>query len=1209
MSKFFTYLFLAILVLSFSNKLAAQWNADPNVNNPIVNGANLESLLDVCSDGAGGTIFIYYVNISSNTVLRAQRMSAAGNKLWGTNGVDLVTIDLAAGIFNAVIKPVSGGGVIVSFVTQIAPAINLDVYAQRLDANGVKLWNAGNPVVVCNATGGQLNVRLAVFADASSVMTWEDQRLISGSDNRSNIYAQKLNAAGATQWTANGVVVSLAVQDQIYPQILPINNGGNNETIIVWEDYRTDPLNPDIYGQRLDANGVRQWPGGGITGAIICNAPGPQYRPLICTDGGTGAIVAWRDDRVNGFIDIYSVRIDIDGVSNTDWWDINGIIVSQTGRASTLNNLEFIDNKIVYVWNETVPNSPGNFDLRAHALDIEATNLWYTIFPSVPGITVSDAPLGQEESRIQPDGAGGVVVVWLDRRVLISNYRHVYAQRISATGVPQWTANGKPVATINANKQKAFVITNGCTSIFMWDDWRTSGSTSVDIYATSFDCNGNVSNVGGAASGDYRSTGTGSWGSLASWQRFDGANWIAATDVPTNADGIITIQSGHTITANTAITADQVVVDNGGTLSIVSDFDFTLSNGSGDDLTVSGTLSWTRGAIAGAGNIVINAGGTMNLVDGFFKTLSPGLTNNGTINWQDGIVSVISGNATTNIGSINITGSTNRLWSSPSAAFNNNGTINHSNTEISTVNANPFSNAGTINFNAGTLTNNAVVWNNTGNLNFSGSGIFNLTAAGGAFNVNTGSLIGGSGLINNTETINLNTALVLPASINFTSNNTIQGAGDLTINQNFTIEGAIQGSGALILNGTQNTWRSNILGRSLTIAAGQTLNLSDNFIKTLSASLTNNGTINWQDGIVIHNTGNTVTNNGTLNITGSAIRSWNSNSATFVNNGIIANSNTGTTSFVASVLTNSTTGIIRGTGTIINDVTVFNSNGVIAPGLSPGLLTINNAQPLSANSTLQIEMQDGSGAGTGHDQLIRNGDLTLAGILTVTEIGNVPNGTYTIVNLTSGAISGNFATTNLPAGYTIQVNPTNVQITKSGGLPVNFISFTANRINNGNIELKWVTENEVNNKHFEVQRSKSGGQFETIGLVNAIVSPDLTKHYRFTDAQPLPGNSYYRLKQVDIDGKFEYSVTKRVLVRDDLTQLSVYPNPSRDRVIVTVSSEGGYLQLIDIYGRRLLTQRLTSTAHSLSLGNYSNGAYWLVYEKDGNKTVQQIIKQ
>jgi len=73
------------------------------------------------------------------------------------------------------------------------------------------------------------------------------------------------------------------------------------------------------------------------------------------------------------------------------------------------------------------------------------------------------------------------------------------------------------------------------------------------------------------AAGDYRSAATGNWNANATWQRFDGTSWVAASATPTSTDGAITIRTGNTVTISAnGLTYDQVTVDAGGQLTIAS---------------------------------------------------------------------------------------------------------------------------------------------------------------------------------------------------------------------------------------------------------------------------------------------------------------------------------------------------------------------------------------------------------------------------------------------------------------------------------------------------------------------------------------------------------------------------------------------------------------------------------------------------------------
>ena len=93
----------------------------------------------------------------------------------------------------------------------------------------------------------------------------------------------------------------------------------------------------------------------------------------------------------------------------------------------------------------------------------------------------------------------------------------------------------------------------------------------------------------------------------------------------------------------------------------------------------------------------------------------------------------------------------------------------------------------------------------------------------------------------------------------------------------------------------------------------------------------------------------------------------------------------------------------------------------------------------------------------------------------------------------------------------------------AAALDVKWLSFTG--INNGNSNLlEWSTATEINNDHFDIERSSNGISFEKIGIVKGSGNSSTPLHYQAADNHPLGGNNYYRLRQIDIDGKYTYSV-------------------------------------------------------------------------------------
>ncbi|HEY9116144.1 MAG TPA: GEVED domain-containing protein [Bacteroidales bacterium] len=113
----------------------------------------------------------------------------------------------------------------------------------------------------------------------------------------------------------------------------------------------------------------------------------------------------------------------------------------------------------------------------------------------------------------------------------------------------------------------------------------------------------------GQATNDYRSVATGNWNVIATWQRYNGTAWVAATATPTSTAGVITIRSGNIVTVSANVSIDQTIVDAGGQITVNASRTLTIANGTGTDMTVNGTLV-NSGAITTTGTLVFNSGST-----------------------------------------------------------------------------------------------------------------------------------------------------------------------------------------------------------------------------------------------------------------------------------------------------------------------------------------------------------------------------------------------------------------------------------------------------------------------------------------------------------------------------------------------------------------------------------------------------------------------
>lgn len=194
------------------------------------------------------------------------------------------------------IAPDGAGGAIVTWY-------DYDIYAQRLNASGAVQWTADG-VALCTASGPQTDPVIVPDGTEGAIVTWHDFR--SGTDE---VYAQRVDASGAVQWTTNGVTICAAINDQGSPMIASDGAGG---AIVTWHDYRSAD-NFEVYAQRVDTSGNVQWTADGVA---LCTATDHQTYPVIVSDSSGGAIIAWIADRDDN--DIYAQRITHQGNVGSD---------------------------------------------------------------------------------------------------------------------------------------------------------------------------------------------------------------------------------------------------------------------------------------------------------------------------------------------------------------------------------------------------------------------------------------------------------------------------------------------------------------------------------------------------------------------------------------------------------------------------------------------------------------------------------------------------------------------------------------------------------------------------------------------------------------------------------------------------------------------------------------------------------------------------
>ncbi|MES2890404.1 MAG: T9SS type A sorting domain-containing protein [Bacteroidota bacterium] len=190
----------------------------------------------------------------------------------------------------------------------------------------------------------------------------------------------------------------------------------------------------------------------------------------------------------------------------------------------------------------------------------------------------------------------------------------------------------------------------------------------------------------------------------------------------------------------------------------------------------------------------------------------------------------------------------------------------------------------------------------------------------------------------------------------------------------------------------------------------------------------------------------------------------------------------------------------------------------------------------------------------------------------------------------------------------------------SGGpVPVQFLGVAAKQIGN-RVNINWSTASETNNKYFDVEKSIDGGfNWSLVATTKTGGNSAVVKKYEAVDARPVAGLNFYRIKQVDIDGQYKYSVTVNVKLTVDRSSAFVLSNPFAADIpveLLSTKNQSVSLALYDLAGKSVASDRWSiakgSSRKSMeNVGNLQRGMYILVIKDQNGETLYngKLIKQ
>lgn len=688
-----------------------------------------------------------------------------------------------------------------------------------------------------------------------------------------------------------------------------------------------------------------------------------------------------------------------------------------------------------------------------------------------------------------------------------------------------------------------------------------------------------------ATDGDYRSAATGNWTTGATWEVRASGTWSAASSAPTSTNNVY-IQAGHTITVDGATVSCQDLHITEVKATAPTNVTGVLALGA-NTVEVSGKI---RGYTSGTAAVTGSADGT------FYTQTSSGAPATAMITATDGSgkIKFIGNTRTIAASSEWGSGGISPYIAEFALTAGQTGTVSVSfkakYVEITsgTIVCNIFV-VGTFAANTGTLTiKNGATWKTAANGYTANACAVSAGAAGApSANIRCATVE-----IQNGGTLELtNTSPSIDATT-FTNNGTVIYSGGA---QNL-LKKSDQDASATTIDSYKN----------LTISES-----SANTTKTLTANTSVSGVLNLTGSVRVAlstfdltiGTGGSITVAApTTNLiqtasTGRLIQNVASGASPALTFPIATNTNTNRTATLTYTANTTAAGTIAARFVSSDPgstgLPLSSEQGISISGVSPtGYWAIESSAALGGTYTLNVNASNFKQA---------DGTTTITPLTYVRLIKRPTGSSWASSGSTTSAAPSALSSISVADLSTFS----DFGVSHSGGaiMPVELVSFEAKRNYTGSL-LTWATASEKDNELFNIERSTNGSDFQTIGQVKGSGTTNVAKDYVFEDKTPAQGVNYYRLQQVDFNGKSSRSMVKSVVFGN--TELVVQPTLVQDELRIIVGDESPTtLQIFNIAGQRVLTAQAQGEQR-INISSLPAGAYFI---QTATGTTRRFVKQ
>lgn len=469
--------------------VASGWTSN---GTPVTTASAAQSAMTVDTDGAGGAIVAWVDNRpgSNGTEIYIQRLTVSGQLAWGADGV--IVCNAPEDQESPKLCPDGSGGAYITWVDKRQDSDG-DIYFQHISSTGTLLLpEIQGRSLISLAGSRQEKQRIVADGSGNAIIIWQDTRNDPVQNLSNDIYAQKINSAGDKLWNAAGNPVCLNPANQGESRL---NADGTGGAVCTWEDERDGNENPknNIFAQKINADGTMGWTTDGVA---VCQAPGFQYFPLVRSEPTYSLIAWGDDRSGSKGIWFQKLNAaglpQLSANGDTLAWGYSGdarypalvqndlgqvFVFFQDLREGSSGNTAFVQLL------DTTDVLPG----QSHVL-LEPNGR-----PICPGPVYSEKK-DQEWIDACQDGDNGAIAIWVDKRD--SNpYVQIYAQRLSSIGTLQWGDGGlrvSPPGTQADPQKRPKVVEDGeGGAIVLWSAFAEGGYDN-DVFAVRVTHSGNI---------------------------------------------------------------------------------------------------------------------------------------------------------------------------------------------------------------------------------------------------------------------------------------------------------------------------------------------------------------------------------------------------------------------------------------------------------------------------------------------------------------------------------------------------------------------------------------------------------------------------------------------------------------------------------------------------------------------------------------------